>query len=85
MSNVSMIDMEALREEMLYENRMIELESIEHEQKMHEDTDYFCEWVLDNLMKKGVVSLRDMIEELNAEIRKYNQHIDNIYDYFKEI
>ena len=85
MSNVSMIDMEALREEMLYENRMIELEAREHEQKMHEDTDYFCEWVLDNLMKKGVVSLRDMIETLNNEIKNYNQDIDYVYDYFKEI
>ena len=85
MSNVSMINMEALREEMLHENRLAELEAREHEQKMQEDTDYFCEWVLDNLMKKGVVSLRDIIEELNAEIRKYNQHIDDIYDYFKEI
>ena len=84
MSNVSMIDMEALREEMLYENRMIELEAREHEQKMQGDTDYFCEYLLDNLIKKNV-ALRDMIEELNAEIRKYNQHIDDIYDYFKEI
>ena len=84
MSNVSMVDIEALREEMLHENRMIELEAREHEQKMQGDTDYFCEYLLDNLIKKNV-ALRDMIEELNAEIRKYNQHIDDIYDYFKEI
>ena len=85
MLSINQKELELMRQEMLYENKLAELEAREHEQKMQGDTDYFCEWVLDNLMKKGVVSLRDMIEELNGEIRKYNQDIDYVYDYFKEI
>ena len=80
---------EAMRQEMLEANRIEELEAQKHEYNMLTNIYYFCEWELDNLFKVGdsnnPTSLRDMIEELNAEIRKYNQDIDYVYDYFKEI
>ena len=89
MSKVSQEDMDILREEMLYDNKIAELEAQVHEDNMRIDTDYFCEWVLDNLFRIGdgnnPTSLRDMIELLNSEIRKYDQDIDNVYEYFKEI
>ena len=89
MSSVSKENMELLRQEMLEDGRIEELEAQEHEYNMRTDTDYFCEWVLDNLFRIGdgnnPTSLRDMIELLNSEIRKYDQDIDNVYEYFKEI
>jgi len=89
MSSVSKEDMEQLRQEMLYDNKIAELEAQEHEENMRTDVDYFCEWELDNLFRVGdsnsPTSLRDMIELLNSEIRKYDQDIDSVYDYLKEI
>ena len=89
MSKVSQEDMNILREEMLYDNRIAELEGTEHEYNMRTDADYFCEWVLDSLIRVGNIhnptSLRDMIELLNSECRKYDQDIDYVYSYMKEI
>jgi len=89
MSSVSKENMELLRQEMLYDNKIAELEAQVHEDNMRIDTDYFCEWVLDNLFRIGdgnnPTSLRDMIELLNSEIRKYDQDIDEIYNFMKEI
>ena len=80
---------EAMRQEMLYDNRIAELEAQVHEDDMRTNINYFCEWVLDNLFRIGdsnnPTSLRDMIELLNSEIRKYDQDIDYVYSYMKEI
>jgi len=89
MSNVSQEDMDILREEMLYDNKIAELETKSHEDDMRTDADYFCEWVLDNLTKVGNIhnptSLRDMIELLNDTIKEYGQDIDEVYNFMKEI
>jgi len=89
MSNVSQEDMNMLREEMLYDNKIAELKDRVHEDDMRNDVDYFCDCALDNLIRVGNIhnptSLRDMIELLNSEIRKYGQDIDSVYEYFKEI
>jgi len=82
-------EQEAMRQEMLEANRIEELEAQKHEYNMRTDADYFCEWVLDNLFRIGGIhnptSLRDMIELLNSEVKKYDQDIDSVYEYFKEI
>jgi len=89
MSSVSKENMELLRQEMLYDNKIAELEAQVHEDDMRTDVDYFCEWELDNLFRVGdsnsPISLRDMIELLNGEIRKYYQDIDEVYNFMKEI
>jgi len=89
MSSVSKEAMEQLRQEMLYDNKIAGLEAQKHEENMRTDTDYFCEWVLDNLFRIGdsnnPTSLRDMIELLNGEVRKYDQDIDEVYNFMKEI
>ena len=85
MSSVSKEDMEQLRQEMLYDNKITELESQVHEDDMRTNINYFCEWCLDNLVKSNTTSLRDMVELLNGEVRKYDQDIDSVYDYLKEI
>jgi len=82
-------EQEAMRQEMLEANRIEELEAQEHEYNMRTDVDYFCEWELDNLFRVGdsnnPTSLRDMIELLNSEIKKYDQDIDEVYNFIKEI
>ena len=80
---------EAMRQEMLEANRIEELEAQKHKYNMLTNIYYFCEWELDNLFRvedsNNPTSLRDMIELLNSEIRKYNQDIDEVYNFMKEI
>ena len=89
METISVEDRENLRQELLYESKMEELEDLEHEANMRDDLDYFCDWCLDNLFRTGgvysPVSLRDMVELLNETIKKYDQDIDEVYEWLKEI
>ena len=89
METISVEDRDNLRQELLYESKKGELEGLEHEANMRDDLDYFCDWCLDNLFRNGggysTVSLRDTVELLNETIKKYDQDIDEVYEWLKEI
>ena len=75
-------EQEAMRQEMLGEQY--------HEQQMHKDTDYFCEYVTENLMiftknNKQYIDIDDVLDALNKECDKYGYNIDVLLDYIKEI
>jgi len=73
---------EAMRQEML--------EGQHHEQRMYKDTDYFCEYVTENLMiftknNKQYIDIDDVLDALNKACNKYNYSIDILLDYMKGI
>ena len=74
-------EQEAMRQEMLGEQY--------HDQQMHKDTDYFCEYVTENLMistkDKQYIDIDDVLDALNIECDKYGYTIDILLDYMKEI
>ena len=72
---------EAMRQEMLGDQY--------HEQQMYNDTDYFCEYVTENLMiltkNKQYIGIDDVLDALNKECDKYGYSIDILLNYMKEI
>ena len=74
-------EQEAMRQEML-EDRY-------HEEQMYSDTDYFCEYVTENLMipakDKQYIDINDILDALNKECDKYSYVIDILLDYMKGI
>ena len=72
-------EQEAMRQEML--------EDQYHEQQMYKDTDYFCKYVIENLMiptkDKQYIDINDVLEALNKECDKYSYVIDILLDYMK--
>ena len=74
-------EQEAMRQEML--------ENVYHEEQMYKDTDYFCEYVTENLMiptkDKQYIDIDDVLDALNIECDKYSYSINVLLDYMKEI
>ena len=72
---------EAMRQEMLGDRY--------HDQQMQKDTDYFCEYVTENLMiptkDKQYIDIDDVLDALNTECDKYGYNIDILLDYMKGI
>ena len=82
-------EQEVMRQEMLKDNRIEELEAQKHEYNMRTDADYFCEYVIENLMiltkDKQYIDINDVLDALNKECDKYDHTIDVLLDYIKGI
>lgn len=65
------------------------LKDQEHEFKMYNDLDYFCEYTTENYSKyckdKSYIWLIDIIQDLHKICDKYNQSFNKLCDYIKEI
>ena len=75
------VEKEAMRQEILRDQH--------HEQQMYKDTDYFCKYVIENLMiptkDKQYIDINDVLDALNKECDKYDYSIDVLLDYMKGI
>jgi len=75
------------QEEMIAKRENILQENL-HDTNMRNDTDYFCDYVTDNLFitpKNKSLDLSDVMEILKKECFYYNQNIDDLLDYMKNM
>lgn len=58
-----------------------------HENQMRNNLDYFYEYLLDNMYFdcKHSIDIIDVINELKKECSLYDQNLDDLLDYLKEL
>jgi len=66
-----------MREELMKDNL--------HEEKMRTDIEYFCEYTVENLYFNKPIHLFDVMIELKKECVKYEQDIQDVFDYAREL
>jgi len=80
-------ELQLLREEMLNERRQEIVEEFEYEDRMRNDVEFFCEEAVNQpfYVKDKTIDCTDLLVRVKKLCNTYNQDVNSVLDYMKEI